>query len=112
MIGRNIPFDVDGIRYIERITELIRLDSQEYPAYDPNDPVNSMNRITREYYTRMTDRKMFTTQDIIRLNPKTATYEPVQWFSEELTRHIFARIPENERSEWKKWIRENWGARA
>lgn len=108
-VDNHLDFDVDGIRYIERITELIRLDSQEYPEYDPNDPVNSMNRITREYYTRVTDRKMFTTQDIIRLNQKTGTYEPVKWFSEELTRHIFARIPEKDRQEWKDWINENWG---
>lgn len=108
-VDNHLDYDVSGNRYVERVTELIRLDAKPYPEYDPKDPVNSMNIITREYYTRVTDRQMFTTRDIIRFNTDTFTYEPAEWFSQELTRKIFSHIPKEDRQQWKDWIYENWG---
>lgn len=56
-----------GHRYIERITEIIPIRDRRYP-YDLNDETMT-DKDTVEYYKRMTDRRAFTTRDIIRWEP-------------------------------------------
>ena len=105
-----------GNRYIERITEIIRLDSIPYPDREPGENLEEYKvRLDKEYYTRRTDRKTFDTRDVMVFDRNTFTYDVARdengnpvFFSPELTRHIFSRIPLDEVDKWKGWVLENW----
>lgn len=101
----HLDYDVEGNRYIERITEIIKLDEgTPYPPYDPNDPVHSMNIITAEYYKRKTDRMSFTTKQILHFDHDTFTYITDEWFSRGLTGHMMGRIPKEYRADFKELV--------
>lgn len=60
--------DMAGHRYIERITEIVPVESTDYPELTntpKGDPTRSFMGMTREFFVRMTDRKIFETRDII-----------------------------------------------
>ena len=99
----HLDYDVEGNRYIERITEIIKLDEgTPYPEYDPANAQESMDRITAEYYRRQTDRLSFTTKQILHFNHDTFTYITDEWFSKGLTRHMMSRIPQEYRRDFKE----------
>lgn len=105
----HLNYTTSGRRYIERISEIIRLDvSIPYPEYDVNNPLHSMNEITKEYYNRQTDRKTFTTRDILKYNLETDTYETFEWFSADLTQKMLDVMPLDKVKEFKKFILDNW----
>lgn len=60
--------DITGHRYIERITEIIPVDSTDYPNItnvNGKDNLNEFFNVAREFFIRMTDRKIFETRDIV-----------------------------------------------
>ena len=67
-----------------------------------------MNRITKEYYTRQTDRKSFETRDILKYNLETDTYETYDWFTTELTQKMLDVMPQDKIHEFKSFILDNW----
>lgn len=108
----HLDYDVRGNRYVERITEIVRLDSQPYEEYDPRDP-HSMNRITADYYKRKTDRKLFTTRDIIRFDRREFRYFTHNLPSDDIQRHILQRLStDEERRAFAHFINDNWKAGA
>lgn len=105
----HLNYTTEGRRYIERISEIVKLDlSVPYPDYDRNNSVHSMNEITKEYYTRQTDRKSFTTRDILRYNLETDTYETIEWFSTDLTQKMLEVMPPDKIKDFKEFILEHW----
>lgn len=114
----HLDYDVSGNRYIERITELIKLDSLPYPDQLPGESLEEYKvKIMKEYYTRVTDRSPFTWRDVVVFNNRTYTYDIArdekgnpQFFSDVLTRRIFANIPPDRVDYWKNWVKENWKA--
>lgn len=112
----HLDYDVRGNRYIERFTEIIRLDSVPYPEQQPGESIEAYRvRLEKEYYTRCTDRETFTTRDVLVFNPHTFTYDVARdekgnpvFFSAELTKHIISRLPVDEVDHWKQWINHNW----
>lgn len=106
----HLDFTPDGKRYIARISEIIALpEGVPYEEYDENDSVNSMNRITREYYARRTDRKMFETRDVMTYDVETHTYKAGEWFSEHLWKHMYGNLPDNRKLEFHNFAKEYWG---
>ena len=68
--------DYKGVRYIERITELIPLHQRGYAtdyqqAGDLHQQMSLMMDVTRDYYTRQTDRELFVARDVIRFRKYT-----------------------------------------
>lgn len=107
----HLDYTPDGDRFIERISEIIPLSENiPYPEYDPLNPVDSMNIITKDYYTRQTDRVSFRTQDIIRYNKKTKTYETVNRISSGLESRIRTNLGELTH-EFDKFTLSEWGRR-
>lgn len=112
----HLDYDVMGNRYIERITEIIRLDSVPYPEQEPGESNEHYKiRLDKEYYTRRTDRESFTTRDVLVFNPHTFTYDVARdkygtpvFFSPELTKHIFSRLPTVDVQHWKDWVNRYW----
>jgi pilus assembly protein CpaF len=106
----HIDYDINGFRYFDRITEIVRVEeAQPYPNYDSDNPVDSMNQITREYYYRQTDRTSFKTRDIIVFNKKTNRYETRAWFTSGLTEHMLKFLPADTIAQFKKFVADNWG---
>lgn len=106
-IDVHMDFDVTGFRYFERITEIIPID-KVIPPYDPNDPVNSMNRIRRDYYEMQAVGDLFTTQDIVVWNRRTRRYDCPHWCTERLTAYMLKSIPEDRVAEFKKFVLTHW----
>lgn len=114
----HLDYDVMGNRYIERITEIIRLDSVPYPDQEPGESDEHYKiRLDKEYYTRRTDRQSFTTRDVLVFNPHTFKYDVARdkngnpvFFSPELSKHIFSRLPTDEVQKWKDWVDKYWFA--
>lgn len=114
----HLDYDVLGNRYIERVTEIIPLDSLPYPEREPGEPLDEYKvRLDKEYYTRRTDRLTFDTRDVMVFDTKTFTYDVARdekgnprFFSPQLTKHIFSRIAVDEVDRWKNWVLDNWGA--
>lgn len=112
----HLDYDVRGHRYIERITEVIRLDSRPYPEQEPGESDSHYKiRLDKEYYTRRTDRETFTTQDILRFDTARFRYDVARdekgypiFCSEELTKHILSRIPRDDLPRWQKFIKDYW----
>lgn len=115
-VDAHLDYDVMGNRYIERFTEIIRLDAKPYPLQQPNESNDDYKiRLDREYYTRVTDRETFTTRDVLVFNPHNFTYDVARekngrpvFFSPELTKHIFSRLPRDVVGKWKQFVNEYW----
>lgn len=108
-IDVHLDYDTMGNRYIDRITEIVRLDSVPYPDKLPKETTQEyQTRILKEYATRVTDRKMFDTVDILHFNKETFTYETDNFFSAELTDRILSQIPREEISQFKEFALKNW----
>jgi pilus assembly protein CpaF len=109
-IDVHIDFDVEGFRYIERITQIIPADDNApYPELDKTDVEYSKAKIEAEYYRRITDRKSFETRDIVRFNKETKKYEAKYWLSEELTQYILNTLPKEKRVGFADFVTANWG---
>lgn len=106
-IDIHMDFDVTGFRYFERITEIHAVD-KFLPKYNPKDPMNSINEITRAYYELTAVGEQFYTQDIIVYNRKEKVYETVKWLSEDLTEDMLKNIPEDKLDEFTKFVTDNW----
>lgn len=115
-VDAHLDYDVEGHRYIERVTEIIRLDSVPYPDQEPGESNEDYKiRLDKEYYTRRTDRQSFTTVDVMQFDTNTFTYHVARdetghavFFSPELTKHIFSRLDKKEVTKWKDWVFDNW----
>ena len=108
----HLDFDTDGNRYIERITEIVRLDNIPYPEQENNENLSLYDiRLRKEYYTRMTDRKQFITRDIIRFDRDTFTYYVNELFSDRMLEYMMHNLETSEKSEWREWIIDTWSGR-
>jgi pilus assembly protein CpaF len=109
-VNVHLDFDVSGKRFIERITEIIPLEEGiDYPdKYDHNDPA-SINKVTEEYYKRVTDRTSFTWRDIMRYDRASGTYYAVNRFTPETERHVRARLSQRSVEAFDLFMLENWG---
>lgn len=115
-VDAHLDYDVMGNRYIERFTEIIRLDAVPYPNQKPGESNEDYKiRLDKEYYTRVTDRETFTTRDVLVFNPHTFTYDVARekngrpvFFSPELAKHIFSRLPRDVVMQWKRFVNDYW----
>lgn len=108
----HLDYTPDGRRYIDRISEITQLDEGiPYPDYNENDPVNSMNLITKEYYQRKTDRVGFTTRVILKYDLPTNTYHTVDRFSEYLENRLKNNLVVELRPAFDEFMLMEWGPR-
>ena len=108
----HLDYTPDGKRFIERISEIVPLaEGIPYPDYDPTNREDSMNMITKEYYSRSTDRVSFYTHDIMRYDLKTDTYYCIDRFSQELEDRIRYNLGDDLRPLFDKFMLDNWGKR-
>ena len=108
----HLDYTPDGKRYIDRISEIVQLEEGvPYPEYDLNDPDNSMNKITAEYYRRKTDRVGFTTRLILKYNLDTHTYEVRDRFSPYLENRLRGNLGAELQVGFDEFMLREWGPR-
>lgn len=111
-IDVHLDYTADGKRYVDRISEIVQLDEGiPYPEYNPEDPENSMNRITAEYYQRKTDRVGFGVRTILKYDLPTHTYHTVDRFSEKLEDKIRAALGSELSVNFDLFMLKEWGPR-
>lgn len=64
--------------------------------------------LTREYYTRTTDRVSFESRKIIEYNEQTQSYEPRQWYTPEKTQEIMRKLPYEEKVKFIEFYNKYW----
>ena len=104
----HLEFTADGMRYIERISEIIQLE-ENIPYPDLKEA--SMDEVTREYYTRKTDRVSFKSRDILKFNMDTGVYETAMRMSPMMESHIMKNLQRDNRDAFVGFILTNWGLR-
>lgn len=108
----HLDYTPDGKRFIHRISEITQLEEGiPYPDYNENDPVNSMNEITAEYYKRKTDRVGFTTHTVLEYDVATHTYKTTNRFSKYLEDRIKASLGPELSVVFDEFILREWGPR-
>ena len=108
----HLDYTPDGKRYIHRISEIVQLEEGiPYPDYDPNQPTDSMNEITKEYYQRSTDRVGFSSHTILEYDLDTHTYVTTDRFSEFLEERLRGNLEENIRKDFDTFMLKEWGPR-
>ena len=105
----HLDYTADGKRYVERISEIVQLEEGvPYPELDENDP-HSMNRITKEFYERSTDRIGFYTHDILKYDIFTHTYNTVDRFSAPVEEKIRTSLGSDMVDEYDLFMLKEWG---
>jgi len=108
-VNVHLDYTTSGKRFIERITEIIKLDEGiPYPELDKSNLDWSRSVVEKEYYTRTTDRKTFATKDLIVYDKKTDAYKAVNPPSERLLIHMLNCMPETELQNFKDFIKYHY----
>lgn len=111
-IDIHLDYTPEGKRYIDRVTEIVQLEEGvPYPEYEENEPIHSMNKITKEYYERSTDRVSFYTHDILRYDLNTDTYYAVDRLSEQLEEKIRRNLGKELCYRYDYFMLKYWGKR-
>lgn len=105
----HLDYDVQGNRYIERMTEIVRTDkNMAYVHVDPLNVLASLAENQKRYYEKQTENRRFKAVDIMHFNKETWTYEVDNYFSAALTKHLLDRLPPEYVDEFIDWSAENW----
>lgn len=105
----HLDYDVEGNRYIERITEIRRkVHKIEYVPIDKNNVAWCQAENQRRYYEAITANEMFETVDILRFDVDTFTYEAVHPMSAAMTKHIYKRLEKDHREAFLDFVLTNW----
>lgn len=105
----HLDYDVNGNRYIERITEIVRVD--KHIAYVPVNPKNAAYCLAenqKRYYEKITENRRFTTRNVLHFDRDNWEYVTDDFFSEVLTNHILSRLPREYVDEFSDFVIENW----
>lgn len=105
----HLDYDVQGNRYIERMTEIVRTDKHmAYVHVDPQNVLASLAENQKRYYEKQTENRRFKAVDIMHFNKETWTYEVDNYFSAALTKHLLDRLPPEYVDDFIDWSAENW----
>ena len=106
----HLDYDVNGNRYIERITEIVRTDNHtSYVPINSKNPLMSVAENQKRYYEKMTENRRYTTRNVLHFDTNTWEYVTDRFFSEALTNHILNRLPKEYVDEFIDFVTENWG---
>jgi pilus assembly protein CpaF len=97
--------DITGHRYIERITEIVPLESTDYPGINycsKEECLIGFVNSAREYFLRMTDRKIFETRDIVRY--ENGVYKGISRPSLKQLNEIKLNLTNKEQADFGKFV--------
>ncbi|HBJ2623091.1 TPA: Flp pilus assembly complex ATPase component TadA [Clostridium botulinum] len=93
--------DVEGYRYIRRLTEFIRVDTNEYST---NDDEKSYYENTRLYYEKKTNSKKYKAINIIEFDEEKKKYIIKHLISEERQKYILSRLRDEDKQGFKNLL--------
>lgn len=114
VVGFDVHMEVtaEGKRYIERVTEIIaRPEKEAYTELDKDNLEYSKAQVEKEYYERVTDRIAFTSQDILRYDLETDTYEALNRPTREKEARMRSVLGKKWRAEYDEWVIQEFGRR-
>lgn len=88
--------DVEGQFYIERITEIVPDEDNEYSV--------DFKEACREFFSRTTDRKLYKIKDIVRFDKNNLSYEFCEDISEYTKKKILQKSDKNEFEVWNRMV--------
>lgn len=109
----HIKRDYQGFRYIERITEIVPIEQNgTYPrAYlnetDPNKRMELFMDTATEFFTRMTDRKLYEYHNV--LVYENGVYKAGSKFSQKAIEEIKEHLSSEESKEFLTFLSDKWG---
>lgn len=107
--------DVNGHRYIERITECVPLDQEtDYPVpYRQTDKLEdkmaAFMDTAVEYFRRSTDRKLYEARNVIEF--RDGKYVAAHPISDQNVKEMQEHMPEPDRAAFAAFLATNWGER-
>ena len=105
--------DPNGKRYIERITEIIEIDNDiPYPnntkySDNINDKLDYFTELAKEYFKRVTDRKIFDTRNIVEY--KDGKYVAVNVMSEKSITEMKKNMRTEDTESFNNFLKSYWG---
>ena len=93
------------------LTELIQKARKALALEDVNtvaECIVAHSMLSREYYTRRTDRIRFSSRKIVVYNPQTKSYEPNEWYTPEAFERICMKLNERDRAAFIQFYKDNW----
>jgi pilus assembly protein CpaF len=108
-VNIHLDYNVQGKRFIKRITEIIPLAERDsYPEIVYDDPTGSQLRMFEKFFYNVTDRARFITRDVLVYNQDTDTYETQYCFSAPIIEHIMKSLPPKYARGFREFITTNW----
>ncbi|MFC0213871.1 ATPase, T2SS/T4P/T4SS family [Paenibacillus chartarius] len=107
--------DINGHRYIERITECVPLDEElDYPAQyrqceKLEDKMAAFMETAAEYFRRTTDRKLYEARNVVEF--RDGRYVAVHPISERNVREMREHMSGADRAAFEAFLSKNWGVR-
>ena len=106
-INVHLDYDTTGKRYIERFTEIVRIEEGiPYPEIRKDNYKLSELELRREFYTRSTDRKTFETYDLVTYDKNDDTYKVKHLPSSPLLAHMLNCVPRDHIQEFKAFLQK------
>lgn len=105
--------DINGHRYIERITEIIPLAQDiDYPlayksASNHEEKMEKFLDTMTEYFVRVTDRKIFEVRDVVVW--ENGEYKAQNPISENSFNEMLKHMTDREKAQFKEFCTKNWG---
>lgn len=104
---------VDNKRVLEYISEIEKEDDViAYPEIHPVDSIEEavleLAKVHREFATRVTDRVKFRSRYIVKFNVKTMSYEPGEFYSEQMIHKIMRNLSSEDRKEFLAFFQKYW----
>lgn len=111
----HVDFDVDGTRYIERITECIPIEYEDEGvsmhaianAKTKDDKVEALIQVASTYFRQQTQRKFFIERTIVEY--RDGAYIAVEPISEKRQAEIMRKLSPQDRQAFREFIEKNWG---
>lgn len=109
----HLDYDVNGNRYIERITEIVRTDNKvPYLPIIPGREKWCQAENERRYYEKITENRRYVTRNVLHFDTNTWEYVTDEFFSTALTTHILNRLPKEYVDEFLDFVSDYWGGAA
>ena len=113
-IKHNVHMDfVNNERVIAYVSEIIKLDEvAPYPSFGLSDDIaeaiDKFRLLSKEFYTRSTDRVRFKSTKIMTFDKVDMTYKPTGLYTPNMLRDILKKLDNRDRKDFINFYKSNW----
>lgn len=97
--NNHMEFSAEGVRYMERVTEIIEVNNDVIFSKD-------VDEATVQYYDNQTNKKPFTTSDIVVYDKSTHSYIPKNCWSQEKIEMILKKLNDEDMKLFKNYLKK------